>query len=67
MRRGRAVLLALVLAVVLIGLHHRRAMVIVPSVCAMLDPNVNWFLWWYYGCGDGDQHAAGGGSSGAGD
>jgi hypothetical protein len=34
-----------------------------PSPCDHLDPDVNWFQWWYYGC----DSTAGGGGSGAGE
>lgn len=34
-----------------------------PSPCSSLNPDTNWFQWWYYGC-DG---TAGGGGSGAGE
>jgi hypothetical protein len=41
----------------------RQVGIVVPDVCAKLDPNVNWYLWWWYGCGG---PSSGGGDSGAG-
>jgi hypothetical protein len=40
----------------------RPTTVVQPSPCASLDPDTNWFQWWWYGCKD----SAGGGESGAG-
>jgi hypothetical protein len=56
-----AVVLALALAVVL-RVGHRVMSVVVPSQCEHLDPDVNWFLYWWYGC---PTPPAGGGGSGA--
>jgi hypothetical protein len=70
--RGRFIatgLLALCLAVIGIGCARHTANstsskpygVDVPDQCKNLDPNENWFLYWWYGCKD----PAGGGGSGA--
>jgi hypothetical protein len=41
---------------------QRPTAVVIKSPCDRLDPDANWFQWWWYGCGD---PAAGGGGSGA--
>lgn len=63
-RRWMVALCVVLIAVFAIRQHRsRRAFDVTgPNYCANLDPNVNWFLWWYYNCG---APAAGGGGSGA--
>ncbi len=59
------VLVAIVIAIVLTACASRPKghgnVVVQGSPCDGLDPDTNWFLWWFYGC----PSAPGGGGSGA--
>jgi hypothetical protein len=60
-----AAVLAVLIATGAVVLEQAMNSIGQPSQCDHLDPDTNWFLWWYYGCDSGS--APGGGGSGAGE
>ena len=62
-RSCRRVVTALYIAALLAVVVSRASVVYGgnEAICASLDPVVNWFLFWWYGC----QSVGGGGGGGA--
>lgn len=59
----RRFLSALVIAIALSVVVERVADLAVPEICKMLDPDTNWFLYWWNNCGKDVPGGGGGGAS----